>query len=297
VREEILFALDRETKIIPIYVEQNLDLAPGIQMRLQPIQGIVAAGADAIQSKLLAVLAKLGIPKNAQNAAASPRPTEKPKSMLMKQCEQSGHYYNAAEFSACPYCAGTNAVLNNSSNAPNAPSNAAPHNAAAHVQSAHTSNAHVPNAAPVVYTPPAHEPSASGRTVYKPKNPNEGRTVALIREELGVDPVVGWLINLDGKDKGKDYRIHADNNFIGRDEGMDVCIRGDDTISRKNHAIISYDSRDRAFYFSPGDGRNIVRLNDKAIFQTTQLKAYDTLEIGKTKLLFLPLCGEQFDWV
>jgi hypothetical protein len=123
-----------------------------------------------------------------------------------------------------------------------------------------------------------------------------GRTVAIIKEDLGIDPVVGWLVNIEGKEKGRDYRIHTDNNFIGRSEKMDICIRGDDTISRDNHAIISYDARDRIYYFSPGDGRSIIRLGGKAIFSTTELKAYDTIEIGKTKLLFLPLCGEEFEW-
>ena len=27
-----------------------------------------------------------------------------------------------------------------------------------------------------------------------------------------------------------------------------------------------------------------------------ELHAYDELTIGKTKLLFVPLCGERFDW-
>jgi len=26
-------------------------------------------------------------------------------------------------------------------------------------------------------------------------------------------------------------------------------------------------------------------------------KAYDTIEMGQTKLLFMPFCGEQFKWV
>jgi pSer/pThr/pTyr-binding forkhead associated (FHA) protein len=121
--------------------------------------------------------------------------------------------------------------------------------------------------------------------------------VALIKQEIGIDPVVGWLVCIDGKEKGRDYRIHSDNNFIGRSEKMDICIRGDETISRENHAVISFDSRDKVYYFSPGDGRSIVRLNDKAIFSTSQLQANDTIEIGKTKLMFIPLCGERFEWL
>jgi hypothetical protein len=77
---------------------------------------------------------------------------------------------------------------------------------------------------------------------------------------------------------------------------MDICIRGDDTISRENHAVITYDIRDKVFYFSPGDGRSIVRLNDKPVLAAMEIKAHDIVEIGRTKLLFLPLCSEKFEW-
>lgn len=125
---------------------------------------------------------------------------------------------------------------------------------------------------------------------------SEGRTVAIIRNEIGIDPVVGWLVCIDGKEKGRDYKIHSDNNFVGRSEKMDICIRGDETISRENHLIISYDTKDKIFYCSPGDGRSIVRLNDKAIFQTVQLKPYDCITVGATTLSFIPFCGEIFEW-
>lgn len=77
---------------------------------------------------------------------------------------------------------------------------------------------------------------------------------------------------------------------------MDICVRGDETISRENHAVVSYDSIDKIYYFSPGEGRNIVRHNGKAIFQTVELNMYDRVVVGKTELLFMPLCGNDFEW-
>ena len=140
-----------------------------------------------------------------------------------------------------------------------------------------------------------------GRTVplqqaINQADPDDGRTVALIQEDKGIDPVVGWLVCIDGKEKGRDYRIHADNNFIGRSDRMDICVRGDETISRENHAIISYDMVDNTYYFSPGDGRAIVRLNDKALFQTAKIQVNDKITIGKTSFLFVPFCSEGFQW-
>lgn len=125
---------------------------------------------------------------------------------------------------------------------------------------------------------------------------DEGQTIAVIHQQLGIDPVVGWLVTVSGPEKGRDYRIHSDNNYIGRGERMDICIRGDDTISRVNHAVIAYDTREKIFFFAPGEGRSINRVNGKAMLGTVILNPYDEIEIGMTKLIFVPFCGERFEW-
>lgn len=129
-----------------------------------------------------------------------------------------------------------------------------------------------------------------------PGRADSGHTIAVVQQEMGIDPVVGWLVCLNGKEKGRDYRIHSDNNFVGRSEKMDICVRGDDTISRENHAVISYDMVDKCFYLSRGEGRSIIRLNGKAMLTSERLEAYDVLEVGRTRLLFIPMCGERFEW-
>lgn len=75
-----------------------------------------------------------------------------------------------------------------------------------------------------------------------------------------------------------------------------ISIPGDPHISAENSAIIAYDNEDRVFYFGPSTGRNIVRVNGKPALNAAQLEAYDVLTIGTTKLLFVPLCGDRFDW-
>ena len=116
------------------------------------------------------------------------------------------------------------------------------------------------------------------------------------KQEQNIDAVVGWLVCLNNEYKGLDYKIHGDNNYIGFHENMDIYIKGDNTISKERFAIISYDYRDNIFYFSPREGREIIRVNEKAVFTTVELKAYDIITIGKTELLFVPLCGERFRW-
>lgn len=190
--------------------------------------------------------------------------------MNMVKCSQCNKFYNADVDAVCPHCGGTG-------------------------------NASLEAARP---TEPVNL-SAAGKTEpvqarsgsYQSDNDSDkGRTKAVVHEKLGIDPVVGWLTAINGSEKGRDYRIHSDNNYLGRSDKMDIVIKGDETISRENHANITYDDREKVFYVTPGDGRSIVRLNGKALLMTSELKAYDKIEVGMTKLVFIPLCGEQFDW-
>lgn len=195
----------------------------------------------------------------------------------MKRCA-SGHYYDESKHSLCPHC-GINIDLNLGVTMPKRPRNS---DNPAHTQ------AIVPN------------PSDDlGKTVAKlPEGikGDNGKTVALIRKDMGIDPVVGWLVCIEGPDKGKDYKIRSERNFIGRSDKMDICIRGDDAISRENHAIVSYSPKKRLFRIYSGDSRGLVYLNDEEVITAEELKRYDVIELGKTKLMFVPFCSEQFDW-
>lgn len=188
----------------------------------------------------------------------------------MKRCEKCGSFYNAAKESSCPFCSGAD----NKEAEATAPLYTAPINA----------------------TQSVYQDTDKTVAMATGIANDSGKTVPVIKKQMGIDPVVGWLVCKAGAEKGRDYKIHSENNYIGRSEHMDICIHGDDTISRENHAVITFDDDQGDFYFTPGSGRSIVRLNGKALLMTTELKAYDEIEIGTTQLVFIPLCGPQFKW-
>lgn len=111
-----------------------------------------------------------------------------------------------------------------------------------------------------------------------------------------IDPVVGWLVNAHGLEKGMDYRIRSENNTIGRSKDMYICISGDESISRERHAVITFDPQQNAFHLSPGDGRGLVYVNGEVLLAHRKLQAYDRIQLGKTKLIFVPFCGDKFTW-
>ena len=77
---------------------------------------------------------------------------------------------------------------------------------------------------------------------------------------------------------------------------MDIYIKGDIKISREKHAMVVYDDEERVFFFRPVDGKSVVRVNGKLVTIPVEVHSYDIIKIGTTKLMFVPLCGERFNW-
>ncbi|MBC2857059.1 FHA domain-containing protein [Cetobacterium sp. 2A] len=125
---------------------------------------------------------------------------------------------------------------------------------------------------------------------------DEDKTVAYWANELDVEPVVGWVVCISGYDKGKDFKLKTEKNFIGRGPEMDICISGDNSITRKNHAVITYNPKQRVFMMLPGEGTGIVYVQNEAVYSPRQLNSFDVIEIGNSKFTFVALCGENFDW-
>ncbi len=192
--------------------------------------------------------------------------------MTMKRCD-SGHYFDSDKHSACPSCGVANL-------------NIQPTMAAGRTSMA----------APV--RPDMDSPTVArgqGKPAFVERDP--GATVGMVRKKMGIDPVVGWLVCIEGPEKGRDYRIRSERNFVGRDPRMDICIGGDDAISRENHAVISFNPKKNSYLLMPGEGRGIIYLNEDEVATPTELEAYDSIEMGQTKLLFVPFCGERFKWL
>jgi len=81
-----------------------------------------------------------------------------------------------------------------------------------------------------------------------------------------------------------------------RADDMDIQVLGDNKISRRNHGIIVFDSKKKETVLLPGDSNGIVYLNDTAVYTPMVLSPYDVIEMGDSKFVFIPFCGENFMW-
>jgi len=112
-----------------------------------------------------------------------------------------------------------------------------------------------------------------------------------------IDPVVGWLVVVEGRGKGRSLEIGIGANSIGRDEGQKLRVDfGDKHISREKHAILVFDPRSNRFFLQSGDVRNLTYVNDELVLSPMELAGGETILVGETKFRFVPLCGAQFRW-
>jgi len=111
-----------------------------------------------------------------------------------------------------------------------------------------------------------------------------------------VKPVVGWLVSIEGTTCGKDFRLCAGRNYVGRSQDMDIVLDDDNAVSRSKHAIIIFDPVSQTALCQAGESRELFYLNGKVVTDTVEMKKGDILTIGRTKLIFVPFSGDVFTW-
>lgn len=152
-------------------------------------------------------------------------------------------------------------------------------------------------------TPPAQEKA-------RPQSAEEtlGQQIGRVKKTVGryiddsgetISPVVGWLVGVKGKCFGQSFPIRDGKNKIGRSAGMEISLLNDDSVSRSCEATIIYDSRSNAFHIIPGESASLGYVNNEPLYERVKLKGMEEIEFGdsgKNKYVFVPLCGENFQW-
>lgn len=131
---------------------------------------------------------------------------------------------------------------------------------------------------------------------------NDGKTIGFFSmgasndTNTDVDPVVGWLVCVQGKHFGESFPIAAGRNSVGRGTSNKIVICDDNSVSREKHTWITYDPKHRVFFIQPGDSSGLSYLNGEIVMETKKLAAKDKVEIGDGMYLLIPLCDESFSW-
>ena len=198
--------------------------------------------------------------------------------MNLERCE-NGHFYDSDLYATCPHCG----AQTRNDDVTVALTQASADDSVTQAQ--------VPAGGSVSLTD-----AVKRATGARMDEGEDSATVGYYDKSLGVEPVVGWLVCIEGKSIGADYRLKTGRNFIGRAQDMDVAITGDESVSRDRHAILVYEPKSHMFLVQAGESKELCYLNDKVVLTTDEIKVNDVLTVGATKLMFFPCCGDVFNW-
>ena len=111
------------------------------------------------------------------------------------------------------------------------------------------------------------------------------------------NPVVGWLVVVDGPGMGAEIELGNGQNALGRGEDARARIDfGDPEISRAAHAIVAYDWKNNRFHLQQGTGTNLTYMNGQQLLEPVELVPGSEFTVGNTTLRFVPFCDESFTW-
>lgn len=105
----------------------------------------------------------------------------------------------------------------------------------------------------------------------------------LIRDKS--NQVVGKLTVIEGPGAGNSVSIFSGTNQIGRGNDMRVQINfGDDTISRQQHAVITFDTKNLEVRVYDGGKPGGLWVNGTRVTADQAVKFGDLIKIGETTL-------------
>ncbi|MFI3212870.1 MAG: FHA domain-containing protein [Eubacteriales bacterium] len=186
--------------------------------------------------------------------------------MAVIQCEK-GHFYDGEKFQECPHC-----------------------------KTPLSSKKRMISEEMTQYKPFSIQESsipvvmAMGNGMQK-----DEKTVGIYQSKLGIEPVVGWLVCTEGKEKGRSYTLHVGRNFVGRAIHMDVSLPDEEQVSMEDHCSIVFEPRRLIFMLARGKGESVI-VNGEFLQESYQLTGEENIQLGNTKLVFIPFCKEGRVW-
>ena len=97
--------------------------------------------------------------------------------------------------------------------------------------------------------------------------------------------VVGKLTVVEGPGTGTSVSVYSGTNQIGRGDDMRVQINlGDDTISRQQHAVITYDTAKLEVRIYDGGKPGGLWVNGTQVTSDQAIKFGDLIKLGETTL-------------
>lgn len=150
---------------------------------------------------------------------------------------------------------------------------------------------------------PAELPEESETPIEKPKEapqeseaPTEEPVAPAMPPVLPFDRTVGWLVCMKGARAGESFSLLCGRNLIGAGAQVDVRLDFDPEVTQGAQCVLTFDPESEAYYIQCGESRGLSYRNGALLLVPERLDAYDTIRLGKTTLVFVPLITDSFRW-
>ena len=123
--------------------------------------------------------------------------------------------------------------------------------------------------------------AAEGHTLKAPTAPD-------------TDMLAGWLVCVDGPQRGQDFRLFAGHNAVQVGAAGDLTVIP--TAARGPGMVARVSCGEGAQPLSPGDSAWTFTLEELGQASARSLAPFQRLRLGGSTLVFVQLCGVEFGW-
>lgn len=215
--------------------------------------------------------------------------------MAFAECE-NGHIYDSTLYEKCPYCINKEVRIDFSSTAENI----------GRTMPLETSEG-IGKTVPVMeqFLPTSPEADTIGKTVPVSNINNSemqdiGKTVPVMHKTIPQNtektvPVFGWLVSVDGEDKGRDYKITSANCSVGANSDADIKLNIKGGYAGAMFRVC-FDGRGGDFYLVPDSSYTNIYIEGEPVYSQRKLEARTCIEVGGSKFIFVAFCNSQISW-
>jgi hypothetical protein len=195
--------------------------------------------------------------------------------MGIKKCS-NGHFFDDEKYDFCPYCD----EKNNNSNGDQRKEKKSPFSLFEKTVAKFKSD--TLDSVTVAYSQVSQEEKDDQLTVAK-----------YMIDDVGA-PVSGWLVCIEGREKGKSFEIRQGVNYVGRNSDMDIAFINEHSITRNKHFSLVFEPKKAETFIKPEMGT--VYLNEQFVEGAEKIKENDIISAGDMKFIFVPYCNGERKW-
>lgn len=123
---------------------------------------------------------------------------------------------------------------------------------------------------------------------------DEQLTVAKYMLDEQGSPVSGWIVCIEGREKGKSFEIRQGTNYVGRNTDMDIAFLNEPTITREKHFSLVFEPNKAETFIKSENGA--VYLGEDFVDGVRKLEENDIISAGDLKFIFVPYCNGVRKW-